>query len=298
MQANQLDRCKADIRNPVNGNSRLKIVYNKRVLQVMVDPHSTGQFSFCFSVENVNLKPGYYFGLTAATGGLADYHDVYSVTSRDLDATPEQGPNEQPRRRGWFDPYRHTQDETVTPDQKKRMVNDRLYKQQQEQPKQQQQQQQQEPPKQQEDADEHAFFESLREKLKKFGIDDDSLKEQQQQKTETPAPTATTSTPNQQQQQQQQHDDGLGQKTGLLVLEALEEVARTVKASSTKADINNIIDRVNDISNRQANVQTSLTELRDGIKQEVSIMMDNCNTYFFQIANTILHSEKGNQESL
>lgn len=80
---------------------KAKIIYERNNLQVLLDTTSTGQYTFCFSLDNVNLKEGYYFGVTAATGGLADYHDIYSFETRNLDPSAQKE-YEQPRR-GWFE---------------------------------------------------------------------------------------------------------------------------------------------------------------------------------------------------
>ena len=85
----------------------------------------------------------------------------------------------------------------------------------------------------------------------------------------------------QQQEQQPEHETtnsspDATQKTGLLILEALEEVAKTVRASSTKQDINSILDRVQDIADKQQHVQRGMNELREHIRVEVNSMMENC----------------------
>ena len=44
---------------------------------------SSGEPTECFSAS-VDLPVGYYFGMTAATGGLADNHDVYQFVATDM----------------------------------------------------------------------------------------------------------------------------------------------------------------------------------------------------------------------
>lgn len=48
-------------------------------------------FEVCFRLENVILPKSGYFGLSAATGGLADDHDVFHFLTTSLHP-PGQGP--------------------------------------------------------------------------------------------------------------------------------------------------------------------------------------------------------------
>ena len=45
----------------------------------------TDDWNECFVVDNINLPTGYYMGFTAATGELADNHDIISVRVFDVD---------------------------------------------------------------------------------------------------------------------------------------------------------------------------------------------------------------------
>ena len=47
-------------------------------LDVLVDTRNDDHWERCFSVPDVYLPQGYYFGLSAATGDLADNHDIIS----------------------------------------------------------------------------------------------------------------------------------------------------------------------------------------------------------------------------
>ncbi|ROT63057.1 protein ERGIC-53 isoform X1 [Penaeus vannamei] len=81
----QLGGCLRDFRNkpfPV----RAKIEYYKNVLTLMIHNGMTNNekdYEICMRAENVYIPPSGYFGITAATGGLADDHDVlkFLVTS-------------------------------------------------------------------------------------------------------------------------------------------------------------------------------------------------------------------------
>ncbi|VDK43452.1 unnamed protein product [Anisakis simplex] len=77
--------CKKDFRNtpyPV----RVKIEYLRNVLTVMMSDGSTlrePRYELCLRADNVFLPKNGFFGISAATGGLADDHDVseFSVFS-------------------------------------------------------------------------------------------------------------------------------------------------------------------------------------------------------------------------
>lgn len=43
-----------------------------------MDTRNDGSWELCFSVPDVYLPQGYHFGMTAATGDLADNHDIIS----------------------------------------------------------------------------------------------------------------------------------------------------------------------------------------------------------------------------
>ncbi|KAG9354123.1 hypothetical protein JZ751_012247 [Albula glossodonta] len=75
-----LGTCLRDFRNkpyPV----RAKITYYKKTLTVMINNGFTpdkDDFEFCAKVDNMIIPAVGYFGISAATGGLADDHDVLS----------------------------------------------------------------------------------------------------------------------------------------------------------------------------------------------------------------------------
>ncbi|EGT54446.1 hypothetical protein CAEBREN_22656 [Caenorhabditis brenneri] len=79
-----LSSCQRDFRNkpyPV----RVRIEYMKNVLTVHVDDgmQPTPRYELCMRAENIFLPRNGYFGVSAATGGLADDHDIldFSVFS-------------------------------------------------------------------------------------------------------------------------------------------------------------------------------------------------------------------------
>ncbi|XP_050296291.1 protein ERGIC-53 isoform X2 [Anthonomus grandis grandis] len=74
----QLAGCMRDFRNKPFP-TRARIDYYNNVLTVLVHNGMTNNeadYEMCFRVENVHLPKNGYFGLSAATGGLADDHDV------------------------------------------------------------------------------------------------------------------------------------------------------------------------------------------------------------------------------
>ncbi|VDM59818.1 unnamed protein product [Angiostrongylus costaricensis] len=79
-----LSSCQRDFRNkpyPV----RLRIEYLKNVLTIHVDDgmQPTPTYEACIRIENIHLPRNGHFGVSAATGGLADDHDIleFSVFS-------------------------------------------------------------------------------------------------------------------------------------------------------------------------------------------------------------------------
>ncbi len=89
----QLGGCLRDFRNkpfPI----ALKIEYYKRVLTVYyhngLSENDNQYQEICARVENVDLPKNGHFGVSAATGGLADDHDVLSFNTYSLINTQEQ----------------------------------------------------------------------------------------------------------------------------------------------------------------------------------------------------------------
>ncbi|CAG0919605.1 unnamed protein product [Notodromas monacha] len=82
----QLAGCLRDYRNkpfPV----RAKIEYLRNVLTVQIHngiTNNPNDYEMCFRAENVHLPPSGYFGVSAATGGLADDHDVLKFLTHSL----------------------------------------------------------------------------------------------------------------------------------------------------------------------------------------------------------------------
>ncbi|XP_028915699.1 protein ERGIC-53 [Ornithorhynchus anatinus] len=93
--ANQaLASCQRDFRNkpyPV----RAKITYYQKVLTVMINNGFTpnkDDYEFCAKVENMVIPAQGHFGISAATGGLADDHDVLSFLTFQLTEPGKETP--------------------------------------------------------------------------------------------------------------------------------------------------------------------------------------------------------------
>ncbi|NP_001080950.2 lectin, mannose binding 1 S homeolog precursor [Xenopus laevis] len=89
-----LASCLRDFRNkpyPV----RAKITYYKKILTVMINSGFTPDkedYEFCAKVDNMVLPSQGYFGMSAATGGLADDHDVLSFLTFQLTEPGKEAP--------------------------------------------------------------------------------------------------------------------------------------------------------------------------------------------------------------
>nr|XP_060617329.1 protein ERGIC-53 [Anolis sagrei ordinatus] len=89
-----LASCQRDFRNkpyPV----RAKITYYQKTLTVLINNGFTPDkedYEFCAKVESMVLPPQGYFGISAATGGLADDHDVLSFLTFQLTEPGKEAP--------------------------------------------------------------------------------------------------------------------------------------------------------------------------------------------------------------
>jgi len=52
---------------------------------VATDVDNKAEWKQCLQVNGIRLPTGYFFGLTAATGDLSDYHDVLAVRLYEID---------------------------------------------------------------------------------------------------------------------------------------------------------------------------------------------------------------------
>ena len=61
-------------------NAVLNVSYSgsTKTLKVYMDLTASGSFTKCSEITGIDLPAGYLFGVSAATGGLSDNHDVYN----------------------------------------------------------------------------------------------------------------------------------------------------------------------------------------------------------------------------
>eukprot|EP00123_Amoebidium_parasiticum_P012073 comp21093_c0_seq1/m.28470 comp21093_c0_seq1/g.28470 ORF comp21093_c0_seq1/g.28470 comp21093_c0_seq1/m.28470 type:complete len:458 (-) comp21093_c0_seq1:387-1760(-) len=78
-----LGSCQAPVRNSL-APVQLLVTYKDTKLEVKYDTTRTNSYTTCFTATNVHLPPGYFFGVTAATGGLADDHDLIKFETFNL----------------------------------------------------------------------------------------------------------------------------------------------------------------------------------------------------------------------
>lgn len=69
-----------------------RIVYQEGLLRMYVDSNDN-EWQECFVIRSVKLPRGYYFGTTAATGDLADNHDILAIKVSSKPPTPKHPPN-------------------------------------------------------------------------------------------------------------------------------------------------------------------------------------------------------------
>eukprot|EP01106_Pelomyxa_sp_JSP_P009071 TRINITY_DN2486_c0_g1_i4.p1 TRINITY_DN2486_c0_g1~~TRINITY_DN2486_c0_g1_i4.p1 ORF type:complete len:425 (+),score=99.29 TRINITY_DN2486_c0_g1_i4:690-1964(+) len=67
--------------------SSLLVNYSNKSLTVSYRLTPNSEWKQCFTVPKITLKTGGFFGFSAGTGDLADNHDIYDVTARDLSDT-------------------------------------------------------------------------------------------------------------------------------------------------------------------------------------------------------------------
>jgi len=93
-KTNLLAGCLKDFRNKPFP-TRARIEYFRNTLTVMFHNGMTNNdqdYEMCLRAENVILPGRGYFGLSAATGGLADDHDVYHFLTTSLHTGDQQAP--------------------------------------------------------------------------------------------------------------------------------------------------------------------------------------------------------------
>ncbi|XP_053976550.1 vesicular integral-membrane protein VIP36 isoform X2 [Hylaeus volcanicus] len=80
----QLSGCEAKFRN-LDHDTHISIRYERDTLTVSTDFANKAAWKECFSVKDIKLPTGYYFGISATTGDLSDNHDILSIRLFELD---------------------------------------------------------------------------------------------------------------------------------------------------------------------------------------------------------------------
>lgn len=75
---NSIGNCLSTFRNK-EYDTYIAVRYVKQELTVSVDVDGKSEWKECFKVEGVMLPTGYFLGVSAATGDLADNHDILSM---------------------------------------------------------------------------------------------------------------------------------------------------------------------------------------------------------------------------
>eukprot|EP00818_Percolomonas_sp_WS_P001147 CAMPEP_0117451556 /NCGR_PEP_ID=MMETSP0759-20121206/9074_1 /TAXON_ID=63605 /ORGANISM="Percolomonas cosmopolitus, Strain WS" /LENGTH=526 /DNA_ID=CAMNT_0005244171 /DNA_START=40 /DNA_END=1617 /DNA_ORIENTATION=+ len=293
LKANKLASCQSNFRNPLNSLVRAKITYEHGILAVGMDTLASGEFSPCFSVS-VSLPRGYHLGLTAATGGLADYHDVFSLVTSDLDAENGGEPERQHLehgKKGSYNPYEFYDDSADAANDVKSQANshtpgygtpqhensaaanqgaantkheERVDRYQNVRDNVASQQQQENTKSEQQETDdkykeEEKFFQNLRKKLKKVGLDDLPLRGEPSSKATKKAQSLSLLSDL--------------SKMSETILEGVEEVGKVVQQSSTRDDIQHLIRRITAIAEQQERAQIQMADLRDHVKAEMATVV-------------------------
>jgi hypothetical protein len=90
----ELGHCSFSVRNQKQ-HTFMRITYDKKTLSVNVKKEDALDWTLCASVPNVEIEKGLYMGLSAATGHLADNHDILGVSVRNLDPDAQYFDSEQ-----------------------------------------------------------------------------------------------------------------------------------------------------------------------------------------------------------
>ncbi len=118
------------------------------------------------------------------------------------------------------------------------------------------------------DEEEHMYFENLRKKIKSYEVEENEKIKKRKTKP-TPAPDANT--PAEPVKEEPAKDEGVSfnAATSLLVLEAMEELVRNVRESSTKRDLDEVISTVDQIATKQEASQLILENVKHDLEADV-----------------------------
>jgi mannose-binding lectin 2 len=86
----QIAGCSVKFRNAQH-DTFVAVSYINRRITVLTNIHGDSDWDHCFVVPDVDLPTGYFLGVSAATGDLADNHVVISVKTYDMGGSPRRG---------------------------------------------------------------------------------------------------------------------------------------------------------------------------------------------------------------
>ncbi|XP_028414980.1 VIP36-like protein [Dendronephthya gigantea] len=87
----QIEGCSAPFRNvEVETYALIQYLGSKETLTVMTDVDNEGDWKHCFQVSGIRLPTSYYIGLSAATGDLADNHDITGLKFYELEVEKDE----------------------------------------------------------------------------------------------------------------------------------------------------------------------------------------------------------------
>lgn len=78
-----LGHCKANLRNRKNPN-RVRIRYKDNKVTVHLALDGANDFELCASADDVHLSPEFMYGMSSHTGDVADAHDIFSFSVKNL----------------------------------------------------------------------------------------------------------------------------------------------------------------------------------------------------------------------
>ncbi|EGD78780.1 hypothetical protein PTSG_01756 [Salpingoeca rosetta] len=78
----EIASCQLNLRN-LEQETYMRVIYRKNTLKVLFNTNGNDDWRTCFFVADVFLPRGYFLGVSAATGDLADNHDVISLALSD-----------------------------------------------------------------------------------------------------------------------------------------------------------------------------------------------------------------------
>lgn len=87
----QIDGCSALFRNrDIETYALIQYLGSKETLTIMTDVENAGEWKRCLEVSGVRLPTSYHIGFSAATGELADNHDIVGVKFYELEIEKDE----------------------------------------------------------------------------------------------------------------------------------------------------------------------------------------------------------------